>query len=252
MSPLLTLRGVSAGYEGVAVVGDVDLEVSAGEVVALVGPNGAGKTTLLLTVSGLLAPIAGELEVLGESSSAGDRVRTAAVARRARRGLAHVPEDRGLFFDLTAAEHLRLAEPRGRRADDGPPPPSLDEVLGWFPALGRVLDRRAGLLSGGEQQMLALARATLGGPRLLLVDELSLGLAPLVVSSLLPTLAEVARRTGAGVVIVEQHVAMALAVADRGYLLAGGRVLASGPADDLAARPELLAAGYLGGRTGDD
>ena len=247
MSSLLVLRGLAVGYEGVAVVEGVDLTVGAGEVVALVGPNGAGKTTLLLTISGLLTPVAGELEVLGERVGAGGRVRTPTVVRRARRGLAHVPEDRGLFFELTAAEHLRLATPRGRRSPEAPTPPTLDEVLSWFPALARVLDRRAGLLSGGEQQMLALARAVLGGPRLLLVDELSLGLAPLVVANLLPTLAAVAQRTGAGVVIVEQHVPMALDVADRGYLLAGGRLLASGPAAELAASPELLAAGYLGG-----
>jgi branched-chain amino acid transport system ATP-binding protein len=249
VSALVALRGVAAGYEGTAVVHDVDLEVGPGEVVALVGPNGAGKTTLLLTVSGLLTPLAGDLEVLGESVRPGGRIRTAEVVRRARRGLAHVPEDRGLFFELTAREHLRLAVSRRRRSSDRPTPPTLDEVLGWFPALPRVLDRRAGLLSGGEQQMLALARAVLGGPRLLLVDELSLGLAPLVVAGLLPTLAEIAHRTGAGVVIVEQHVAMALDVADRGYLLAGGRVLASGSAAELAANPDLLAAGYLGGGT---
>lgn len=247
MSELLELRKLAAGYEGAAVVHDVDLTVGAGEVVALVGPNGAGKTTLLLTISGLLTPVGGVMQVLGETVEAGGRVRTPTVVRRARRGLAHVPEDRGLFFELTAAEHLRLATPRGRRPDGAPAPPTLEEVLGWFPALARVLDRRAGLLSGGEQQMLALARAVLGGPRLLLVDELSLGLAPLVVANLLPTLAAVAQRTGAGVVLVEQHVAMALEVADRGYLLAGGRVLASGPAAELVASPELLAAGYLGG-----
>jgi len=249
VSALLALRGVAAGYDGTAVVHDVDVEVSPGEVVALVGPNGAGKTTLLLTVSGLLTPLAGDLEVLGDAVRPGGRVRTAEVVRRARRGLAHVPEDRGLFFELTAREHLRLASGRRRRGADRPEPPTTAEVLEWFPALARVLDRRAGLLSGGEQQMLALARAVLGGPRLLLVDELSLGLAPLVVASLLPTLAAIARRTGAGVVVVEQHVAMALEVADRGYLLAGGRVLASGPAAELAASPDLLAAGYLGSGT---
>lgn len=246
MSRLLALRGLCAGYDGTPVVHDVDLEVAAGEVVALVGPNGAGKTTLLLTVSGLLAPLGGELEVLGETTSHRRHVRTATVAARARRGLAHVPEDRGLFFDLTAAEHLRLAAPRRRRPAGAPVPPSLGEVLGWFPALERVMDRRAGLLSGGEQQMLALARAMRSGPRLLVVDELSLGLAPLIVADLLPTLAGIARSTGTGVVVVEQHAAMSLAVADRGYLLAAGRIRASGTAASLAANPELLAAGYLG------
>lgn len=254
MTRLLALRGLSAGYDGTTVVHDVDLDVTAGEVVALVGPNGAGKTTLLLTVSGLLPPLGGEIEVLGQITTTRRRrrVQAATVAARARRGLAHVPEDRGLFFDLTAAEHLRLAAPRRRRPAQAPVPPTLDEVLDWFPVLRRVLNRRAGLLSGGEQQMLALARAVRSGPRLLVVDELSLGLAPLVVADLLPALAGIAHSTGAGVVIVEQHAAMSLAVADRAYLLAAGRIRASGSAASLAADPAVLAAGYLGdvGATG--
>ena len=236
-APLLALRGLHAGHDGVAVVHDVDLTVAAGEVVALVGANGAGKTTTLLTVSGLLAPMSGTVEVFGSRR----RRRTAAgVWGLARQGLAHVPEDRGLFFDLTAAENLRLGRPRRGPSVD------LDVVLGWFPALEPVLDRRAGLLSGGEQQMLALARAVVGRPRLLLVDELSLGLAPIIVERLLPVLRTIAEETGAGILVVEQHVGLVLALADRAYLLAGGRIAFAGPAADLADRADLIELGYLG------
>jgi len=122
----------------------------------------------------------------------------------------------------------------------------MDEVMEWFPALARVSARRAGVLSGGEQQMLALARAVVSGPRLLLVDEMSLGLAPLVVEQLLPSLRTVAQRTGAGVLVVEQHVALALSVADRAYLLGRGRVLASGSGADMASDVAVLETGYLG------
>ena len=133
-----------------------------------------------------------------------------------------MPEDRGLFFDLTTAENLRLGRPRGRGAPD---PLPMEQVLEWFPALREVMDRRAGLLSGGEQQMLALARAVLGRPRLLMVDEMSLGLAPIIVDHLLPVLRSIALELGAGVLLVEQHVALVLAVSDRAYLMDRGTIL---------------------------
>ncbi len=233
MSTLLVIEELRAGYDGVAVVRDLSLEVSSGEVVALLGPNGAGKTTTLLTVSGLLAPLAGTIELLGGGPPSTRRPQEAA-----RRGLAHVPEDRALFHQLTVGENLRLGSHRGR-AD-------LGRVLGWFPELERLLNRKAGLLSGGEQQMLALGRALATEPRLLLVDEMSLGLAPVIVERLLPVLRRVAEDTGVGVVLVEQHVHQALAVADRAYVLNHGELVASGPADDLRADAHLLESSYLG------
>ncbi len=237
--PLLVLQGLTAGHAGIPVIHDIDLTVSAGEVVALLGANGAGKTTMLLTISGLLPVLDGSLTVFGRPVHTGRRARTSGVWALAREGLAHVPEDRGLFFDLTVAENLRLGRPRRG-------PSSLDEVLGWFPALTLVLNRNAGLLSGGEQQMLALARALVGRPRLLLVDELSLGLAPIIVEGLLPILRSIADETGAGILVVEQHVSLALSISDRGYLLSGGRVAHQGTAGELTADAERIEAGYLG------
>lgn len=237
---VLDVRELVAGYDGVAVVHGLDLHVDRGEVVALLGANGAGKTTTLLTISGLLPRLGGSVEVLGEAVALRRRPRAATVIGLARRGLAHVPEDRALFADLTAGENIRLGQ--SRRSTDA----DLDRVLDLFPALRPILDRPAGLLSGGEQQMLTLARALVSQPRLLLVDELSLGLAPIIVEALLPVLRSVAAETGAGVLVVEQHVNMALAVADRAYVLDRGRLVATDIAAVLAADPDRLRAGYFG------
>jgi ABC-type branched-subunit amino acid transport system ATPase component len=238
--PVLALRGLVAGHDGVAVVHGIDLSVHAGEVVVLLGANGAGKSTTLLTASGLLPVLGGEVVVAGAVvGSAGRRRSLGRAAALARDGLVHVPEDRGLFIDLTVGEHLRLT----RRSDRSP---TTREVFDRFPALAALQGRRAGLLSGGEQQMLALARAFLAGPKVLLVDELSLGLAPMVVRSLLPLLREMADHQGIGVLLVEQHVRLALDAADRAVLIRRGRITLEGTAAELRGQLEAVEAGYLG------
>jgi len=231
----LVVSGLSAGYRGVPVVREVNLEVRPGEVVALLGPNGAGKTTTLETIAGLNRPIRGTVEVAGRS------VGGMPAHALARKGLALVPEGRALFPGLTVREHLRLAGGRGHGGGS-----QLEELLGMLPELRKCLGRKAGLLSGGEQQMLAVGRALVTRPRLLLVDEMSLGLAPVIVERLLPILRRVASELGASVLFVEQHVALALEISDRAYILTHGRISLQGPASQLRERQELLAASYLG------
>ncbi|MFN8051434.1 MAG: ABC transporter ATP-binding protein [Acidimicrobiales bacterium] len=234
----LVVEGLVAGYGAAPVIVDVGLEVDAGEVVCLLGANGAGKSTTLAAMTGLLRPTAGSVRLAGVELLGRRPHRTA------RAGVAHVPEDRSLFPSLTVGQHLRLGARRsGGRRDLGP----LAEVLAWFPALDRLHDRPAGLLSGGEQQMLAIARALMGRPQVLLIDEMSLGLAPLVVSSLLDSITALAADAGCAVLLVEQHVALALAAADRAYVLSRGRITYAGPAATLAGDHDLLLTDYFGG-----
>jgi branched-chain amino acid transport system ATP-binding protein len=234
----LVVSDLFAGYRGVPVVRELSLEVRPGEVVALLGPNGAGKTTTLETIAGLHRPISGTVELSGDNVGG----RPAYVL--ARRGLALVPEGRALFPGLTVHEHLRLAGGQGRSAKRSRS--HEDELLEILPELRKCLGRKAGLLSGGEQQMLAVGRALVTRPRLLLVDEMSLGLAPVIVERLLPVLRRAADELGASVLFVEQHVALALEVADRAYVLTHGRIRLEGAAAELRERRELLAASYLG------
>lgn len=234
---LLDIKDLSSGYSGVPVVRGVNIHVNSGEVVAMLGPNGAGKTTTLLTISGLLKVLKGSVAVLGEPATFG------APHKAARRGLAHVPEDRSLFFGLTVQENLRLGL-RGNRKSQAA---GYERALELLPALKPLMGRRSGLLSGGEQQMLAMARALVSEPKLLLVDEMSLGLAPIIVERLLPIVRDIADETGAGVLIVEQHVHLALNVCDRAYVMSHGEIVLEGSAAELKKRPDLLEASYLGG-----
>jgi branched-chain amino acid transport system ATP-binding protein len=225
---VLELDQLSVGYDRAPVVRDLTLAVGPGEVVALLGANGAGKTTTLRAISGLLKPASGAIRLAGQDLAG------VAPTARARLGLAHVPPDRGIFFGLTVAEHFRLDRTE------------MDAAIDHFPALRPLGGRRAGLLSGGEQQMLAIARALNRGPKLLMLDEMSLGLAPVIVDRLLPVVREFATSHGAGVLLVEQHVRLALKIADRGYILSHGELAASGPAAQLSQDRALLAASYLG------
>jgi branched-chain amino acid transport system ATP-binding protein len=229
---VLSVEQLAAGYDQAPVVRGITLTVGKGEVVAVMGANGAGKTTTLRAISGIVHPLAGRILYLGE-----DLAHTHASAR-ARLGIAHVPEGRGLFFGLTVFEHFRLGH-RGERLDE-------EIAFQYFPALKDLRNRRAGLLSGGEQQMLAVGRALARKPKLLLLDELSLGLAPVIVERLLPVVRDFALDSGCGVLVVEQHVHLALEVADRGYVLSHGEIVLRNRAEELRADRQLLVTSYLG------
>jgi branched-chain amino acid transport system ATP-binding protein len=228
---MLTLTSVTAGYGGSAVLRGVDLTVGDGEVVALLGPNGAGKTTLLRTATGLVRPRQGRVELGGEDLTG------EAPHVFARRGVCHVPEGRGIFPSLTVRENL-VIQARSRRADE-----AVAEAAEFFPSLASRMRQVAGSLSGGEQQMLALARAYLTRPKIILVDEASFGLAPLIVEKIYEALGRLVER-GMSLIIVEQYVQRALEWASAVYILNHGEIVHSGSASDIA--PDEIYAKYLG------
>lgn len=236
MTDLLCLEDVHAGYGATTVVRDLDLRVGSGEIVSLLGPNGAGKTTTLLTTIGVLPVVSGTIMFRGSPIQSGRPL------RNIRAGLGLLPEGRALFRNLSARETLRLGVRKG--------PISLQSVLSYFPQLEPILDRRTALLSGGEQQMLALARLLVANPQLLMIDEMSLGLAPAVFGSILPVIRTTTKEHGLGVLLVEQHADLALKNSDRAYVLVHGSVQSQGPSSELLRQSSLRSL-YLGGGAGD-
>ena len=230
--PLVELRGVHAGYDGIDVLHGVDLVVGAGEVVAILGPNGAGKSTTLKVLAGLLPASAGDIII------AGRRVNGARADDLARRGLCLIPEGRGIFPNLTVRENLWMMTHRGQdRAQ------IEERSLARFPQLAQRIDQTSGTLSGGQQQMLAMARGLATDPALLVLDELSMGLAPIIVDELYDTVAQVAAE-GTSVLLVEQFARIVIDVADVAVVLVQGHVVAAGRPHDIEDR---LSQAYLGG-----
>ena len=228
----LQLRGLTVSRGAGPVVSDVDLTVRAGSILALVGPNGAGKTSLLESVSGVIPHSGGDILVDGDSIAKRSRV------QRARGGIAHIEQGRAIFPSLTVRENILLTAKTEA---------ALQDVLSAFPELEKRIDSPTVLLSGGEQQMVVLARAFASKPRFLLIDEMSLGLAPVVFMRLLPLIQQIAA-SGVGVLLVEQFTHLALGIADEAMVVASGHVShPQGPAAALAEDPELLKRAYLGG-----
>ena len=235
-TPLLALRGVSAAYGAVRALTDVSLDVAPGEIVALIGANGAGKSTLLMTICGAPRSSAGTIAFAGRDITA---LPTHAVARL---GIAQSPEGRRVFPRMSVRENLLM----GAQQFDHDPAPDLERAFTLFPRLREREAQRGGTLSGGEQQMLAIARALMSRPRLLLLDEPSLGLAPLVVRAIFGAIRDLNRAEGLTVLLVEQNANQALRLAHRGYVLVNGRITMHDTGAALLARPEVREA-YLGG-----
>lgn len=231
-TPILELRNIRASYGSIEVLHGVNLTVGRGEVVALLGPNGAGKSTLIKVVSGILRPSAGQLMIAGRDATG------ASANALARAGLCTIPEGRGIFPNLTVRENLLMATYSGHKLSD-----IEHSTYARFPRLAERRSQLAGTMSGGEQQMLSLARALATDPVILLLDELSMGLAPLIVSELYQQVAAIATE-GVSVLVVEQFARTVLGVADQAVLLAHGKVQAFGKASEIGE--DVLASAYLG------
>ncbi len=236
MAALLEAQGLTAGYGQTAVLHGLDFAVEERGVSALLGANGAGKTTTLRAVCGMV-------RTGGEVRLAGERLNGLATEEIARRGVSHVPDGRGTFMELTVEENMRLGA--YTRRDRAGVEADFERVFGYFPRLRQRFRQQAGTLSGGEQQMLAISRALLLRPRLLLLDEPSFGLAPLVVQEIFAIMRRIREEQGVGILLVEQNASLALDFADRAYLLETGRIVVSGPADEIR-RDESVRRSYLG------
>ncbi len=234
-APVLSLSGIETYYGRICALRGVSLEVNANEIVALIGANGAGKTTTLRTISGLCKPLRGSITLRGESLVG---MLPDAIVRK---GVIHSPEGRRIFPRLTVMENLRLG---AYARSDGGIAPDLENVLTLFPRLGERLKQKGGTLSGGEQQMLAIARALMARPQVLLLDEPSLGLSPILVDTIFSVIADVNRR-GVPILLIEQNARKALQVAARGYVMETGSIVKSGPATALLADDDVRKA-YLG------
>ena len=235
---MLKLSGIAACYGAVEALSGVDLEVKRGEIVTLIGANGAGKTTLMMTICGQPRAAGGQVLFDGTDITA---LPTDEIVRR---GIALVPEGRRIFPRMTVYENLQLG---GMAADKKYFAEDLERVFTLFPRLKERLQQRGGTLSGGEQQMLAVGRALMSRPKLLLLDEPSLGLAPLIVKQIFSTLKSISEKDGITIFFVEQNAHMALRLADRGYVLVQGRIMMSGTGAELLANPEIRAAYLEGG-----
>jgi branched-chain amino acid transport system ATP-binding protein len=238
MTSLLCLRGVKAYYGNIIALRGIDVDVNQGEIVALIGANGAGKSTLMMTIFGKPRPREGSIVFAGRDITA---LPTHEIARL---NIAQSPEGRRIFPRMTVMENLQM----GAVACDGDTAADLKRVLVLFPRLANRLNQRGGTLSGGEQQMLAIARALMGRPRLLLLDEPSLGLAPLIARQIFDTIRVLNERDGLSVLLVEQNAYHALRLAHRGYVIVNGSITMSGTGHELLARPEVRAAYLEGGR----
>ena len=240
MPALLEIRGLHAAYGSVRVLDGIDMDLAEGRVTALLGANGAGKTTTLRAICRHLVDTRGEVRL------AGGRIDRHSTERIARQGVGHVPDGRGTFAQLSAEDNLRLgaqARPtRAARADVGS---DMERMFGYFPRLRERRTQQAGTLSGGEQQMLAIARALMGRPRLLLLDEPSFGLAPLVVRDIFGILRRINAEQGTTVLLVEQNARLALELAHSAYLLETGRIVLHGPSEAMR-RNDAVRQAYLG------
>jgi branched-chain amino acid transport system ATP-binding protein len=234
--PMLRLDGIEAWYGSIQALKGVSLEVYEGEIVSLIGSNGAGKTTTMKTIHGLMKPKAGTLEFLGRDAT---KLKTEELVKL---GMAQSPEGRRVFPRMSVRENLEMGA--FQRGDQSEVEADIEQVYGMFPRLRERMDQKAGLMSGGEQQMLAMGRALMARPRLLLLDEPSMGLAPLVIQQIFDIIVEI-NRTGTTVLLVEQNANVALAISHRAYVLETGRVVLTGTGQELLASDEVRKA-YLG------